>query len=115
MTRPLETPGSAGSRRTRAIGGGVGAVALVIVALAGCGSSGGSRSERPAGTPAARSCDGSASLCGRRLDEVVFPGTHNSYAASEEPGWHFANQRYGIGRQLDDGIRALLIDVLRGG
>jgi hypothetical protein len=42
---------------------------------------------------------------------VVFPGTHNSYAASEQPGWRFAPQRYGIARQLDDGIRALLIDV----
>jgi hypothetical protein len=50
-------------------------------------------------------------LCGRRLDEIVFPGTHNSYAASDEPGWHFASQRYGISRQLDDGIRALTLDV----
>jgi hypothetical protein len=57
------------------------------------------------------SCNGAAALCGRRLDEVVFPGTHNSFAASDEPGWHFANQRYGISRQLDDGIRALLLDV----
>jgi hypothetical protein len=56
-------------------------------------------------------CNGAVSLCERRLNEVVFPGTHNSFAASEEPGWHFANQRYGIARQLDDGIRALLIDV----
>jgi hypothetical protein len=56
-------------------------------------------------------CNGAASLCERRLDEVVFPATHNSFAASEEPGWYFANQRYGISRQLDDGIRALLIDI----
>jgi hypothetical protein len=56
-------------------------------------------------------CNGSAELCGRRLNEVVFPGTHNSFAASEEPGWYFANQRYGITRQLDDGIRALLLDI----
>ena len=47
----------------------------------------------------------------RRLDQVVFPATHNSYAASDQPGWRFAPQRYGIGRQLDDGIRGLLIDV----
>jgi hypothetical protein len=57
------------------------------------------------------SCNSAASLCGRRLDEVVFPGTHNSFAASAEPGWYFANQTYGISRQLDDGISALLIDV----
>ena len=56
-------------------------------------------------------CNGAASLCDKRLNEVFFPGTHNSYAASAEAGWHFANQRYGIARQLDDGIRALLIDV----
>ncbi len=59
-------------------------------------------------------CNGSAALCGRRLNDVVFAGTHNSYAASDEPGWLFANQRHGIARQLDDGIRALLIDVHHG-
>ncbi|MBS1860376.1 MAG: hypothetical protein JSS68_01550 [Actinobacteria bacterium] len=56
-------------------------------------------------------CNGSAALCAKRLDQVVFPGTHNSFAAADEPGWYFASQRHGIGRQLDDGIRALLIDV----
>ncbi len=57
------------------------------------------------------SCNGTAHLCARHLDEVIFPGTHNSFAASDEPGWYFAGQRYGIARQLQDGIRALLIDV----
>jgi hypothetical protein len=60
---------------------------------------------------AVSSCNGAAALCERRLDEVVFAGTHNSFAASDEPGWYFANQRHGISRQLEDGIRALLIDV----
>jgi hypothetical protein len=83
-------------------------VAIVLV-VAGCGSSGGSGA---GGTsPQERSCDGSAALCAKRLDQVVFAGTHNSYAASEEPGWRFAPQVRGIGRQLDDGIRALLLDV----
>ena len=41
----------------------------------------------------------------------MFPGTHNSFAASDEPGWHFANQTYPIPRQLRDGIRAFLLDV----
>jgi hypothetical protein len=78
---------------------------LALTLLNGCGTQ--TPSEPAAGT----SCNGAAALCGRRLDEVVFPGTHNSFAASDEPGWHFANQRYGIARQLDDGIRALLLDV----
>ena len=56
-------------------------------------------------------CNGSPALCSRRLNEVAFAATHNSYAAAEEPGWFFANQRYGIERQLRDGIRAFLIDA----
>jgi hypothetical protein len=64
-----------------------------------------------AGAAPAGGCNGSRELCARRLDEVVFPATHNSYAAADEPGWLFANQRYGIARQLRDGIRALLIDI----
>jgi hypothetical protein len=72
----------------------------------GCGGTQGHDEEATA-----PSCDGAAALCGRRLNEVIFPGTHNSFAASAEPGWHFANQRYSISRQLDDGIRALLLDV----
>jgi hypothetical protein len=85
---------------------------LLVLLLAGCGgggsSTGGGGGAGEAGAP---TCNGSASLCPKPLDQVVFPGTHNSYAAAEEPGWHFAPQRYGIGRQLDDGIRALLLDV----
>lgn len=56
-------------------------------------------------------CNGSRALCARTLNEVVFPSTHNSYAAADEPGWLFPNQRHGIERQLRDGIRGLLIDV----
>ena len=70
----------------------------------------------PSAAPIARAeildgCNGLPVLCARRLDEVVFPATHNSYAAADEPGWLFANQRHGIERQLRDGIRAFLIDV----
>ena len=84
---------------------------LVVIGLVAHALFDRTRSDEHAATRAALSCNGAASLCERRLDEVVFPGTHNSFAASEEPGWYFANQRYGISRQLDDGIRALLIDV----
>lgn len=78
----------------------------------GCGGAGGGEATAGHdGAEGAATCDGSASLCAKRLDQVVFPGTHNSFAASDEPGWHFANQRFGIGRQLDDGIRALLLDI----
>ena len=56
-------------------------------------------------------CNGLRAMCDRRLDQVVMAATHNSYAAADEPGWLFANQRFGIARQLRDGVRALLIDV----
>jgi len=56
-------------------------------------------------------CNGRAALCGRPLNEVVFPGTHNSMAAADERGWFFAAHRGGLGAQLDYGVRALLIDT----
>jgi hypothetical protein len=80
------------------------AIAITIVITTGSAN-------RNEGEKGARRCEGLAALCGRRLDEVVFAGTHNSFAASNEPGWHFANQTYGLARQLKDGIRALLLDV----
>ena len=55
-------------------------------------------------------CNGSQELCERRLNEVVFAGTHNSMSAADEPGWLFANQRRSIESQLDDGIRLFLLD-----
>ena len=93
--------------------------------LAGCSSANtagtaGTGPARSASAPAGAGsrppggCEGSESLCGRRLDEVVLAATHNSFAASEQPGWYFASQRYGIPRQLQDGIRAFLIDVHTG-
>jgi hypothetical protein len=82
-------------------------IVLGLVALHVADRQGASRHEQAA----VSSCEGAASLCGRRLDEVVFAGTHNSFAASEQPGWYFASQRYPISRQLEDGIRALLLDI----
>jgi hypothetical protein len=56
-------------------------------------------------------CNGGAALCDRRLNDVAFVGTHNSMAADGEPGWLFAAQDAGIPAQLDEGVRALLIDT----
>ena len=39
-----------------------------------------------------QTCNGYAQLCSRRLDEVVFAGTHNSMSAADSPGWLIANQ-----------------------
>ena len=59
-------------------------------------------------------CNGSALLCDRRLDEVVFATTHNSMSNVEMPGWMFPQQNGSIRRQLQAGIRGLLIDVHNG-
>ncbi|MGI9556450.1 MAG: hypothetical protein ACR2N5_00765, partial [Solirubrobacterales bacterium] len=55
-------------------------------------------------------CNGYGELCDRTIDEIAFPATHNSMSAARE-GYFTANQRNGIGKQLNDGIRALLIDT----
>jgi hypothetical protein len=56
-------------------------------------------------------CNGAPGLCGRRLDEVVFPATHNAMSAADIPNWLFPQQEKGIPTQLEDGVRALLFDV----
>ena len=59
-------------------------------------------------------CNGSALLCDRRVDEVVFAATHNSMSNVEMQGWMFPQQNGSIRRQLQSGIRGLLIDVHNG-
>ncbi len=59
-------------------------------------------------------CNGSLDLCDRPLDQVVFACTHNAMGAADVPGWMFPNQQRGIRTQLQDGIRAFMLDVLPG-
>jgi hypothetical protein len=71
------------------------------------------REEHPTSTAAATppaGCNGLPSLCRRRLNEVLFPGTHNSMGAADVPGWSVPDQRRSIPRQLQDGIKLFLID-----
>jgi hypothetical protein len=60
---------------------------------------------------AAAVCNGHASLCDKRLDEVVFAGAHNAMSNQDVPEWLFPHHEAGIPRQLEDGVRALLFDV----
>ncbi|WP_056603334.1 hypothetical protein [Aeromicrobium sp. Root472D3] len=59
-------------------------------------------------------CNGHVQLCDRRFDQVAFPATHNSMSAADQPGWFLGEQPHGILRQLDDGIRVLLVDSWNG-
>jgi hypothetical protein len=55
-------------------------------------------------------CNGAPELCDRRFDEVAYATTHNAMSNAEE-GWLGPNQRYSITSQLDDGIRAQMLDT----
>jgi hypothetical protein len=98
-----------GRRRVGIAVGGLAAVVtagvILIVAIGG-----GEEAQGPIDPDEISSCNGSPKLCDRRLNEVTLPGTHNSMSAADDPGWLFTNQRHDIARQLDDGIRVLLID-----
>ena len=56
-------------------------------------------------------CNGHPSLCDRTLDQVTLPGTHNSMSNADAE-WLAPNQQHGIGRQLEDGVRALMLDTM---
>jgi hypothetical protein len=79
--------------------------AALIVAFAFTGAA---RRARASGT---LTCNGYGQLCDRRLDEVVFAGTHNSMSAADTPGWLIANQDRDIAEQLQDGVRLFKIST----
>lgn len=69
------------------------------------------RGEQPAAASVpATGCNGMRELCNRRVNDVMFPGTHNAMSAADVPGWALANQRRSVPRQLQDGIRLFLLD-----
>lgn len=55
-------------------------------------------------------CNGDPALCGRTFDQVVYPTTHNAHS-SHEQGYLFPNQAPRLRRQLDDGVRGLMLDL----
>ncbi len=61
-----------------------------------------------------QACNGHPDLCDRRVDEVVFAGAHNSMSNAQITDWMFPHHMKAIPGQLEDGIRALLLDVHRG-
>jgi hypothetical protein len=69
---------------------------------------------RPRPAPVAEAsdaCNGAPALCDRPLDQVVFPGTHNSMSSVDITDWMFPQQEKGLAGQLQDGIRAFMLDV----
>jgi hypothetical protein len=101
-------PPPAASWRTPALAGATIVAVAVVVALLVTNEDKAHEVVRPAGP--VKNCNGYAKLCDRTLPEVAFPGAHNAMSAAELPGWYTPNQRRAIPRQLDEGVRAFLID-----
>ncbi len=55
-------------------------------------------------------CNGSAALCNKRYNEVAYLTTHNAFNCSAN-AYLFPNQNGSISQQLNDGVRALMLDV----
>jgi len=65
-------------------------------------------------TGAGEVCNGHAELCDRTFDEVAYVASHNAMSVARAPGWFLAEQLDPIAVQLDQGVRALLVDVWAG-
>ena len=76
---------------------------LSVLLCASCGTENG-------GTPSITMCNGHEELCERHYDEVAYPMAHNAMSNAED-GWIAPNQNFGITRQLDEGIRGLMLDT----
>ncbi len=55
-------------------------------------------------------CNGAAHLCDRRFDAVAYPMTHNAYSTQAD-GYIAPNQYLSMAQQLQDGIRAMELDI----
>ena len=55
-------------------------------------------------------CNGSADNCGKQYNEVAYLTTHNAYNTDSE-GFSWPNQHLGIADQLNQGVRAFMLDV----
>jgi hypothetical protein len=56
-------------------------------------------------------CNGHPELCGRRVDEVAFAAAHNAMSNAAVADWMFPHHQSGVPDMLEDGIRALMLDV----
>ncbi len=55
-------------------------------------------------------CNGAAALCDRGYDHVTTAMTHNAMSNADDH-WAAPNQGHGLARQLQDGIRGMMLDV----
>lgn len=101
-----------GAATSQAAGEDASTVAPTASGTSGVGTTDSGPTTGGADLPPARACNGDPALCERSFDQVAFACTHNSFAASEDgfPPIN-ANQNYGLSRQLEDGVRCMMLDV----
>jgi hypothetical protein len=57
-------------------------------------------------------CNGNPKLCNKKYNEVAFATTHNSFNhGGGGVSYTFPNQQFGLTKQMEDGVRALMLDV----
>jgi len=100
----------------RITGGGWLAIAVPAIVVLGIGAVGArlvsrGREVDPAASGVPATCNGSARLCDRPVDKVVFPGAHNAMSNASISDWMFPHHPYAIPRMLDDGVRMLALDL----
>ncbi|WP_338674396.1 PI-PLC domain-containing protein [Streptomyces sp. SCSIO 30461] len=88
-------------------------VCLLLLALLGTATAAtAAPPSAPDSTRASGSASSAAALWGdRRLDEVAFLATHNSFTNYEDSRWSSVNQSESVRAQLDNGVRALSLDT----
>lgn len=79
----------------------------LILLLAACAGGASPDDPNPAGP---RACNGAEARCDLRVDEAAFAVTHNAYATAAD-GYIGPNQTHTLRRQLDDGVRGMMLDI----
>lgn len=115
---PAQSTDRRPARGTAAVAG---ALAVVVVgslvvwgAFSSSTSSASTASSGAVVTGKAATCNGYAQQCDRPFNKVAFAASHNSMSTASDPHWFLPEQNPPIVGQLDNGVRALLIDVWPG-
>ena len=83
----------------------------ILLAIVGCASPAkDSASPGDSAVLEGTACNGHDVLCDRPVTEVTFAGTHNSMSNADAE-WVAPNQQHGLTRQLEDGVRAMMLDT----
>ena len=94
-----------------------GVAALMLVAFIGMttatAAAVASTVPKPKSDPTANGCNGYVELCSQRLNQIVWPATHNAMSSTAY-SFYSAEHTLSVGEQLNAGAKVLLLDVYYG-